>query len=148
MDTFISRSPEETQALGRLWAAQVPSGTVIGLSGDLGAGKTQLVKGIADGLGVTERVSSPSFGLVNEYETGRVMLFHLDLYRLDTPEQILAAGLEPYLVEPAGIAVVEWIDRWIDANATSPKTGGLLRRVWIETIGENERRIRHEDSRD
>ena len=83
---------------------------VIGLCGDLGAGKTQLVKGLARGLGITARVHSPTFALVNIYNGGRLTLFHLDLYRLDTREQILAAGLEEYL-KPAGVTVIEWAER-------------------------------------
>jgi tRNA threonylcarbamoyladenosine biosynthesis protein TsaE len=146
MDTFISNSPEDTQSLGRRWAAELPPGTVIGLSGDLGAGKTQLVKGLAAGLGVTERISSPTFGLVNEYETGRIPLFHLDLYRLDTPEQIRAAGLETYLFNPTGITVVEWIDRWLEASGDQAGFSKRFRHVWIESTTETERRIRHEDS--
>ncbi len=146
MDTFISNSPEETQSLGRRWAAELAPGTVIGLSGDLGAGKTQLVKGLAAGLGITERVNSPTFGLVNEYETGRIPLFHLDLYRLDTPEQIRAAGLESYLFNPAGLTVVEWIDRWLEAAHDRAGFPKLFRHVWIESTTETERRIRHEDS--
>jgi len=147
MDTFISKSPEDTQSLGRRWAAELSAGTVIGLSGDLGAGKTQLVKGLATGLGIEDKISSPTFALVNEYETGRVPLFHLDLYRLDTPEQILGAGLETYLIAPNGIAVVEWIDRWLVATENRPRFAKLFRHVWIESISETQRRIRHEDSR-
>ena len=146
MDTFISNSPEETQDWGKRLAPDLTRGTVIGLTGDLGAGKTQLVKGIAEGLGVSDRVSSPSFGLVNEYLTGRFPLFHLDLYRLDTPEQVLAAGLEPYLIEPDGITVVEWIERWLGNNpaADHPRD---IHVVWMEPLSETTRRIRYEDSR-
>jgi tRNA threonylcarbamoyladenosine biosynthesis protein TsaE len=84
---------------------------VIGLCGDLGAGKTQLVKGLARGLGIAARVHSPTFALVNIYNGGRLTLYHLDLYRLDTREQILAAGLEEYL-KPEGVTVIEWAERW------------------------------------
>lgn len=143
MDTFISKNPEDTCKLGERWANELRAGTVIGLCGDLGSGKTQLVRGIAIGLGVTERVTSPSFGLVNEYESGRIPLFHLDLYRLDTPEQILGAGLEPYLIEPNGIAVVEWFERWVEATRETQTTWNL-RRVWIDALSESERRIRYE----
>src|SRR5580698_7176313 len=96
MAIHISHSPEETQALGEAWGRAAASGLVIGLTGDLGAGKTQLAKGIARGLGVTDRIHSPTFTLVNQYESGRLPLFHIDLYRLETPEQIIAAGLEEY----------------------------------------------------
>src|SRR5262245_51880965 len=114
MATLISHSPDETFALGEQWGKAVQTGWVIGLSGDLGAGKTQLVKGIARGLGIQARVSSPTFALVHEYSGGRMLLAHLDLYRLDTPEQIRRAGLEEYLWRPPGLTVVEWIERWPD----------------------------------
>lgn len=109
------------------------------MSGDLGAGKTELVKGLAAGLGITARVSSPSFALVNEYAGGRLPLFHLDLYRLDTPAQIIGAGLEEYLGHPDGVTVVEWAERWF--NHTPAAAPGQLRRVRIEVVGETERRI-------
>src|SRR2546426_3759432 len=106
MVTFISKSPEETMTLGEQWGRAAPSGQVIGLTGALGAGKTQLVKGIARGLGVTNRVHSPTFTLINEYNGGRLSLFHLDLYRLESRQQIVAAGLEEYFCRPNGVAVV------------------------------------------
>lgn len=146
MPTLISNSPEETYAIGESWGRVVGLGWVIGLAGVLGAGKTQLVKGLASGLGVSERVHSPTFGLVNEYAGGRHPLFHLDLYRLETKGQIIGAGLEPYFYKPAGVAVIEWIDRWTGRDMTdSPGFGGLFRRVQIEQIGECERRIEYED---
>ena len=137
--TTISTSPEATQALGESWAADAKSGWVIGLEGDLGAGKTQLVKGIARGLGITDPVTSPTFTLVCEYE-GKLPLHHLDFYRLENDEQILAAGLEPYFT-PEGITVIEWINRW-----TGPRPAHY-RHVHITQTGETERRIEHEDSR-
>jgi tRNA threonylcarbamoyladenosine biosynthesis protein TsaE len=122
-------------------------GWVIGLCGDLGAGKTQLVKGLARGLTIPTRTHSPTFGLVNVYEGGRLTLFHLDLYRLGTREQIIQAGLEEYLT-PAGISVIEWADRWFDPGN---KQGGRerlpkrLRWVQIEVLSETSRAIRYED---
>src|SRR5882672_8561957 len=107
MVTLISHSPVETAALGREWADALNRGGIIGLSGDLGAGKTQLVKGLARGLEITQRVHSPTFALVNIYTGGRLPLFHLDLYRLETREQILAAELEEFL-SPDGVTVIEW----------------------------------------
>src|SRR5215470_4417707 len=115
MATSISNSPVETEALGESWGRTLESGWVIGLSGDLGAGKTQLVKGLARGLGIPARVHSPTFTLVNLYEGGRLRLFHLDLYRLDSRQQIIQAGLEEFL-NPDGIAVIEWADRWFDSK--------------------------------
>src|SRR5580692_6203901 len=113
MGTNISHSPAETEALGESWGRAATKGLVIALSGDLGAGKTQLVKGLARGLGVTSRVHSPSFTLVNEYAGGRLRLFHLDLYRLETPGQILWAGIEEFL-KPEGVTVIEWAERIYD----------------------------------
>ena len=128
---------------------------VIGLCGDLGAGKTQLVKGLARGLGITARVHSPTFALVNIYNGGRLTLFHLDLYRLDTREQILAAGLEEYL-KPAGVTVIEWAERWFgevqssESKVQSPKSAVSgqpqgFRWVQIDVLSETERRIVYED---
>src|SRR2546422_6359797 len=107
MVTCISHSPANTEALGETWGRAAVHGLVIGLTGDLGAGKTQLVKGLARGLGITARVHSPTFTLVNEYGGGRLRLFHLDLYRLETREQIIAAGLKEYL-QPDGVAGLGW----------------------------------------
>ena len=143
MATFISHSPEETAALGERWGRDAAPGWVIGLSGDLGAGKTQFVKGLARGLGITARVHSPTFALVNEYPGGRLPLAHLDLYRLDAPEQILAAGLEEYLRRPSGVTVVEWCERWPELNPKSeirnPKS--QVHFIRIETIDESTRRL-------
>ena len=144
----ISRSVAETESLGEAWAQEVQRGWVIGLSGDLGAGKTQLVKGIARGLGVTERVHSPTFALVNEYLNGRLALFHLDLYRLETQEQIHSAGLEDFL-QPDGVTVVEWVERWAEtiSNLRSQTSNSSIRyrEVRIESLNETERRITYED---
>ena len=147
MATFISHSPEETLALGEAWGRLATTGWILGLSGDLGAGKTQLVRGVARGLGVTSRVQSPSFALVHEYREGRLPLAHLDLYRLDTPAQVVAAGLEQYLTAPEGIAVIEWVERWPDLFLPgSVRKQTRLRRVSIESMGETDRRIVYEDS--
>jgi tRNA threonylcarbamoyladenosine biosynthesis protein TsaE len=143
MATFISHNPAETEALGGEWARQAQSGWLIGLSGGLGAGKTQLVNGLARGLGAASRAPSPTFALVHEYLDGRLPLFHLDLYRLATREQIIAAGLETYLVRPRGVAVVEWIERWLGSDGVP--LAGKYRRVQIKTLGETEREIFYED---
>lgn len=142
MATFISHSPAETESLGEAWGRTAPCGRVIALSGDLGAGKTQLVKGIARGLGVTARVHSPSFTLVNEYGGGRLRLFHLDLYRLETAEQIHSAGLEEYL-QPNGVAVIEWAER---LSALGDGISVLEKAITVrfEILSETERRIVYE----
>ncbi|MGO8837729.1 MAG: tRNA (adenosine(37)-N6)-threonylcarbamoyltransferase complex ATPase subunit type 1 TsaE [Limisphaerales bacterium] len=135
MATFISHSPAETGLLGERWGRAARPGLVIGLSGDLGAGKTQLVKGIARGLGITARVHSPTFTLVNEYGGGRLRLFHLDLYRLETRGQVVAAGLEEFL-QPDGVTVIEWAEK-LEA--------GKFRKAKIEILSKTERRIDYDD---
>lgn len=152
MDTFISHSPAETEALGESWGREASPGLVIALSGDLGAGKTQLVRGIARGLGVTSRVHSPTFTLVNEYCGGRLKLFHLDLYRLETLEQIHSAGLEEFL-QPDGVAVIEWAERLFDGKQPTlniqhrtSNQENAVKFVQIEVLNESERRIVYEDS--
>jgi tRNA threonylcarbamoyladenosine biosynthesis protein TsaE len=147
MATFISHSPAETEALGEQWAQTAHCGLVIGLSGDLGAGKTQLVKGFARGLGITSRVHSPTFTLVNEYSGGRLRLFHLDLYRLDSSEQVSGAGLEEYL-QPDGVTVIEWAEKFFRTErpvSSLELRAARFRRVLIEVTGETERRITYED---
>ncbi len=136
MATFISHSPAETQSLGASWGRRAERGLVIALSGGLGAGKTELVKGIARGLGAAGRVHSPTFTLVNEYAGGRWRLFHLDLYRLETPEQIIAAGLEEFL-QPDGVTVIEWAEKIYDLRFTICD----LKKAQIEIVNESERRI-------
>ena len=138
MATFISHNPAETESLGECWGRAARRGLVIALSGDLGAGKTQLVKGIARGLGVTTRTHSPTFTLVNEYDGGRLKLFHLDLYRLETREQIFSAGMEEFL-QPDGVAVIEWAER-LKAEWPLSRIS-----VQIEILSEMERRIIYDD---
>lgn len=144
MATHISRSPEDTLELGRAWGRDASAGLVITLDGELGAGKTQLVRGIAAGLGFPGRVHSPTFALVNEYPGGRLPLAHLDLYRLEGAAALRSAGLEEYVCGPAGVVVVEWFDRWLDAALPAP--GGHWRRVRLGILGEREREIVYEDS--
>jgi tRNA threonylcarbamoyladenosine biosynthesis protein TsaE len=143
MATFISHSPAETEALGEQWGRDAQRGLVIALSGDLGAGKTQLVRGLARGLGVASRVHSPTFTLVNEYSGGRLKLLHLDLYRLETPEQIHSAGIEEFL-QPDGVAVIEWAERLEDGKWKMEDS--KIKKVRIEVLNETERRIIYEDS--
>ena len=142
MATFISHNPAKTESLGESWGRAAQHGWVIGLTGDLGAGKTQLVKGLARGLGITARVHSPTFTLVNEYAGGRLKLFHLDLYRLESSAQILAAGLEEFL-QPDGVAVIEWAERLEDGKWETKD--GKIKKVKIEITGESERKIVYDD---
>ena len=104
-----SDGPEATRAIGREIGVHAAPGTVLALVGELGAGKTQLAKGVAEGLGVRSVVNSPTFVLMNEH-SGRLRLFHVDAYRLDDPEQALASGLLDER-EADGIVVIEWADR-------------------------------------
>src|SRR4051812_45531041 len=106
MATHISRSPEETAALGRAFGQHARPGTIVGLKGDLGAGKTQFVRGVAAGVGARERVHSPTFALINAYTSGRMPVFHIDLYRLETAEAILSAGLDEYFQQKEGVTVI------------------------------------------
>ncbi len=146
MPALITHSPAETEMLGERWGREAQRGWVIGLSGDLGAGKTQLVKGLARGLGSTARVHSPTFTLVNEYSGGRLRLFHLDLYRLETPGQIISAGLEEYL-QPEGVTVIEWAERMNEElRMKNEESLRRVRRANIETLSETERRITYEDT--
>jgi tRNA threonylcarbamoyladenosine biosynthesis protein TsaE len=146
MATFISHSPEETSALGEQWGREAKPGWLIGLMGDLGAGKTQLVKGFARGLGLAVRILSPTFALVNEHRGGRLPLAHLDLYRLETREEILGAGLDQYLLAPEGVTVVEWIERWLKGPPPDlPNPSRPFRLVRFEQSSETERQITYED---
>jgi len=122
--------------LGEQFGRAAQPGQVIALSGDLGAGKTQFVRGVARGLGCAGRVHSPTFTLVNEYGGGRLKLFHLDLYRLETAGQILNAGIEEYLA-PDGVSVIEWAERL--------QGGVKCLHVTIEIVSETERRIIYDD---
>ena len=137
---LISHSPADTEALGEKFGRDAKSGLVIALSGDLGAGKTQFVRGLARGLGISGRVHSPTFTLVNEYGGGRLRLFHLDLYRLETPGQILSAGIEEFL-KPDGVSVIEWAERIYDLRMTIHD----LKKVRIEIMSETDRKITYDD---
>jgi tRNA threonylcarbamoyladenosine biosynthesis protein TsaE len=108
--TFLSKSEEETEALAAVIARRLPAGSVVGLSGELGAGKTCFVRGLAHGLGVDpDRVRSPSFTLINEYLGGRLPLYHIDLYRLG-PADMDTLALWEYL-DGDGLCAVEWFER-------------------------------------
>ncbi len=140
---FTSHNPQETESLGEQLGRRAERGWLITLSGDLGAGKTQFVRGVARGLGIFGRVHSPTFTLVNEYGGGRLKLFHLDLYRLETPGQILSAGIEDYLA-PDGVTVVEWAERLNDLNSELGMAKKVLK-VRIEITSETGRNIFYDD---
>ena len=102
-----THSPEETEAIGRKIAAKLLPGDIIAYYGDLGAGKTAFTRGLAAGLGVTEQVTSPTYTIVNEYLSGRLPLFHFDMYRLDSADDLFDIGWEDYLAR-GGVCAVEW----------------------------------------
>ena len=107
---FITNTPEETEALGARLARALEPGAVVAFTGDLGAGKTAFVRGLARGLGIRDRVTSPTFTVVNEYEGGRLPLFHFDLYRLGSADELFDIGWEDYLAR-GGVCAVEWSER-------------------------------------
>ena len=107
---FITNGPEETEALGARLARALEPGAVVAFTGDLGAGKTAFVRGLARGLGVQDRVTSPTFTVANEYEGGRLPLFHFDLYRLGSADELFDIGWEDYLAR-GGVCAVEWSER-------------------------------------
>ena len=115
----ITNSPEETEDLGAALAERLEAGTVVAFTGDLGAGKTAFVRGLARGLGIPDRVTSPTFTIVNEYEGGRLPLFHFDMYRLGSEEELFDIGWEDYL-RRGGVCAVEWSEHI--AGALEPGT--------------------------
>lgn len=131
--TRISTSPEETRAIAKEIARGLAPGSVLILTGDLGAGKTEFVKGLAKGLGIDDPVTSPTFTLVHEYRGAQVTLYHLDLYRLNSEKELDEIGFDDCL-SAGGICAVEWGNKY---PARLPK-GCLEIRL---TIGENNERI-------
>jgi len=131
---FESASAAETQAFGAEMAAGLKAGDVLLLRGDLGAGKTCLVTGLAKGLGSDFEVSSPTFTLINEYKGGRLPLYHIDLYRLDSGAQIEGLGLDEYF-DGDGVCAVEWPER---LGILAPPGA---RELTLEHLGGDKRRI-------
>ena len=124
---YITHSPEETAALGARLAEKLGPGAVVAFTGDLGAGKTAFVSGMARGLGIPDRVTSPTFTIVNEYEGGRLPLFHFDMYRLGSADELFDIGWEDYLAR-GGICAVEWSENVSDAM--EPGTITISIRRW------------------
>ncbi|MGA9047870.1 MAG: tRNA (adenosine(37)-N6)-threonylcarbamoyltransferase complex ATPase subunit type 1 TsaE [Dehalococcoidia bacterium] len=131
--TLISRSPKETRKLGTVIGKLAQGGDIFLLSGNLGAGKTCLIQGIAFGLGVKEYACSPSFMIAREYH-GRLMVYHLDLYRLDHIEEIFDLGLDEYFREDA-VCAIEWAEKGSDALP------GDTLAIEMEHVGEDSRRV-------
>lgn len=130
----VTNSAAETRALGEQLARRLQPGDTVILEGELGAGKSELARGIARGLGVTETVTSPSFTILNVYESGRCPLYHFDWYRLESEEELYELGMDEYLGGD-GVAVVEWAERCPDAVPENRI------RIRLEVTGEETRRI-------
>ena len=130
---FLSHSPARTEALGEALGKLLWPGAVIAYEGDLGAGKTAFTRGLARGLGAGEPVTSPTYTIVNEYLSGRMPLFHFDMYRLGSSEELFDIGWEDYL-ERGGVCAVEWSENVADALEDAIV-------VRIEKCGEDSRRI-------
>ena len=137
---FLTNSPEETEKIGAALGKILNPGTVLAYRGNLGAGKTAFTRGLARGLGYTEPVTSPTYTIVNEYLGGRLPLFHFDMYRLRSFDDLWDIGWEDYL-DRGGVCAVEWSENVDDAMedavyVTIHKTGETSRRIEIEG-GEN-----------
>jgi tRNA threonylcarbamoyladenosine biosynthesis protein TsaE len=140
-NTLSTRSESETAAVGRELAATLSAGDIVLLYGDLGAGKTAFVKGLAEGLGVSrDEVSSPTFTLVQEYRGGRLTLFHADLYRLDDPREIGDLGLDE--IAEDGVLAIEWADKLPPAQLLYRVPGRRAVAVRIEHGDETARTVR------
>ncbi len=133
---FTTNSPAETEAIGAALGKIIQPGTVVAYTGDLGAGKTAFTRGLARGLGCGDIVTSPTYTIVNEYLSGRLPLFHFDMYRLASSDDLWDIGWEDYL-DRGGVCAVEWSENVTDAMENA---------IWvrIEKIGDESRRIRIE----
>ena len=135
---FITNSPEQTEQVGAALGKILAPGTILAYRGDLGAGKTAFTRGLARGLGYTEPVTSPTYTIVNEYLGGRLPLFHFDMYRLSSSDDLWDIGWEDYL-ERDGVCAVEWSENVDDAMENAiyvriEKTGEETRKITIEGV--------------
>ena len=133
---FTTHSPEETEKIGEALAKSLQPGTILAYRGDLGAGKTAFTRGLARGLGCKETVTSPTYTIVNEYLGGRLPLFHFDMYRLASSDDLWDIGWEDYL-DREGVCAVEWSENVQNAmedaiTVTIEKLGETTRRITIE----------------
>ena len=133
---FLTHSPEETEAVGAALGKVLSAGSAIAYEGDLGAGKTAFTRGLARGLGYPEPVTSPTYTIVNEYLGGRLPLFHFDMYRLASSDDLWDIGWEDYL-DRGGVCAVEWSENVRDAMEQAitvriEKTGPDSRRITIQ----------------
>lgn len=133
---FITKSPEETECVGERLGASLHGGEVVAYLGGLGAGKTAFTRGLARGLGISARVTSPTYTIVNEYTGGRLPLFHFDMYRLGSSDELFDIGWEDYLLR-GGVCAVEWSENVHDAmenaiTVTIEKMDDETRSITIE----------------
>jgi len=135
---FVTNTPEQTEDVGQLLAQTLRGGEIIAFLGDLGAGKTAFTRGLARGLGIEMRVTSPTYTIVNEYLGGRLELFHFDMYRLASEDELFDIGWDDYLAR-GGVCAVEWSE-----NVSSLMTDAIT--VRIEKLSDEERRIEIEGS--
>lgn len=150
MEHRIVHSPEETMALAGKLAGLLKPDDVLTLSGDLGAGKTVFTKGLAKGLGIREMVSSPTFTIIKEYSSGRLPLYHMDVYRISDEEDI---GLEDYF-DQGGVAVIEWaenIPSWLPPdylNVTISRVDEQTRKIIFNAHGRRSEQLCREITKD
>ena len=130
---FITNSPLETEKVGEALGKSLQPGTILAYEGDLGAGKTAFTRGLARGLGCAEQVTSPTYTIVNEYGSGRMPLFHFDMYRLSCADDLWDIGWDDYL-ERGGVCAVEWSENVRDAMEDAIT-------VCIQKLGEDTRKI-------
>ncbi len=130
---YITHSPAETEKIGAALGKILPPGTVLAYRGDLGAGKTAFTRGLARGLGASDMVTSPTYTIVNEYLSGRLPLFHFDMYRLSSSDDLWDIGWEDYL-DRSGVCAVEWSE-----NVTDALEDAIV--ITIEKIGDDSRKI-------
>ncbi len=133
-ESFISESPEETEKIAAALAKTLSSGSVVALTGELGAGKTCFAKGLAEGMGIKGYVKSPSFTILNIYGEGRLPFYHIDLYRIENKLELVDLGLDEY-VYGRGVTVIEWAERIEDELPPNTIT------VKLSYEGETKRRI-------
>ena len=136
-------SEKETERIGEAIGRAAEPGTVVALIGDLGTGKTTLTKSIARGLGVTETVTSPTFNIIREYKSGRIPLYHFDVYRIGDPDEMFELGYEEYFYGD-GICVVEWADI---IEELLPEDAVIIRIERGASEEEREYRIESEDGK-
>jgi len=132
--TFISNNPAETEAIGQRFAKDVNAGSILALKGELGSGKTQLVKGLVAGLGSGAVVTSPTFTILHEYSSGRFPVYHFDFFRLEDRQSVARLGLDDYFFGD-GVSVIEWADRFPEFIP------GQARWILFEIKSENTRAI-------